>query len=209
MTSSSPAAWSRCRGPRWAPRWPAAGARIREAFIDALRRPDPNQGLGAEMIAEQWGFDRHRARRVLPGLTRKGRSGTGFRCLRRPDRAASRTRTAMSCSRTRASAAVRRWRRWLAQAGVQGRRRDPRRQLLADLRRLGRRAVHVGREGEVAGAQAARQGAHRDAGRRRPGDHADRADPGDPEGAEAIGLSSTTSGRTRSTRRSRRSRWPG
>ena len=38
---------------------------------------------------------------------------------------------------------------------------------------------------KYAGPQAARQGAHRGARRRRPGHHADRADPGHPEGAEA------------------------
>ena len=42
----------------------------------------PNQGIGAEMIAEQWGFDRTAARRVLAGLAREGRCRTGCRCLR-------------------------------------------------------------------------------------------------------------------------------
>ena len=46
----------------------------------------PNQGIGAEMIAEQWGFDRTARRRVLARLARKGRRGTGFRRVRRPDR---------------------------------------------------------------------------------------------------------------------------
>ena len=60
------------------------------------------------------------------------------------------------------------------------------------------------------GAQAARQGAHRDAGRRRPGDHADRADPGHPEGAEEVRPAHrATSACSRSTRLSPRCRWPG
>ena len=55
-----------------------------------------------------------------------------------------------------------------------------------------------------------RAGAHRRAGRRRPGHHADRADPGHPEGAgPQPGCRSTRSARSRSTRRSRRCRWPG
>ena len=46
----------------------------------------PNQGTGAEMIAEQWGFDRTDAGPVLPRLARKGSRRTGFRCVRRSDR---------------------------------------------------------------------------------------------------------------------------
>ncbi len=54
----------------------------------------PNQGIGAEMIAEQWGFDRTDARPVLPRLAREGRRRTGFRCVRRPDRGDQGSRTA-------------------------------------------------------------------------------------------------------------------
>ena len=46
----------------------------------------PNQGIGAEMIAEQWGFDRTALDQFSPGLAREGRRSTGFRRIRRPDR---------------------------------------------------------------------------------------------------------------------------
>ncbi len=113
------------------------------------------------------GLRPHRGRRVLAGFAREGRGRTGFRCIRRPDRgdqgpgrqpgAQGRGHPPRHHHREDGS----------AQAGVQGGRRDPRRQLVADLRRLRRAAVHVGREGEVVGPQADCQGAHRDAGRRR------------------------------------------
>ena len=52
----------------------------------------PNQGVGAEMIAEQWGFRPHR-------------SSTSFRCVRmkrpRPHRIPVRSRTRSSASRTK------------------------------------------------------------------------------------------------------------
>ncbi len=56
-----------------------------EAFRNRYTQT-PNQGIGAEMIAEQWGFDRTDCRPVLARLTREGSRGTGFRCVRRPDR---------------------------------------------------------------------------------------------------------------------------
>ncbi len=46
----------------------------------------PNQGVGAEMMADQVGPEPHRPRPVLPRLAREGRGRTGFRCVRRPDR---------------------------------------------------------------------------------------------------------------------------
>ena len=46
----------------------------------------PNQGIGAEMIAEQWGLDRTALDQFSLELAREGRRRTGFRCIRRPDR---------------------------------------------------------------------------------------------------------------------------
>ena len=45
-----------------------------------------NQGVGAEMIAERWGFSRRPARRVRPGQPRRGGQGAGRRRVRRRDR---------------------------------------------------------------------------------------------------------------------------
>ena len=67
-------------------------------------------------------------------------------------------------------------------------RRHHRRQRLADLRRLrGAADDHLG-PGPRARADPDRPGAHRGAGRRRPGDHAHRADPGDPKALQRSGL---------------------
>ncbi len=46
----------------------------------------PNQGIGAEMIAEQWGFSRTQLDEFSPALARKGRCGTGFRRFQGSDR---------------------------------------------------------------------------------------------------------------------------
>ena len=186
-TPSSPAVSSRCRARRWARRWPTADIRIREAFRDRYKQT-PNQGIGAEMIAEQWGFDRTAVDEFSLGSHEKaaaaqdsGAFDDQIVAIKDQDGNPVLKDEGIRRGTTIEKMAT-------AQAGVQGGRRDPRRQLLADLRRLGRAAVHVGGEGEVVGAQATRQGAHRDAGRRRPGDHADRADPRHAEGAEASGL---------------------
>ena len=172
--------------------------------------PTPNQGIGAEMIAEQWGFDRTALDQFSLGSHEKaaaaqdsGAFDDQIVAIKDQD-----GNTVLKDEGIRRGTHHRE--DGTAQAGVQGRRRDPRRQLLADLRRFGRAAVHVGGEGEVAGAQADCQGAHRDTGRRRPGDHADRADPGHPEGAASARASrSTRSACSRSTRRSPRCRWHG
>ena len=39
----------------------------------------PNQGVGAEMMAKQWGLSPGPARRVQPGLAREGRGRAGCR----------------------------------------------------------------------------------------------------------------------------------
>ena len=154
-----------------------------EAFRGRYK-PDPEPGHRRRDDRRAVGPRPHRARRVLARLAREGRRRTGFRCLRRPDRGHQGPGRQTRCSRTRASAAaapiekMAKLKPAFKEDGViHAGNSSP------DLRRLGRAAVHVGREGEVVGAQAACQGAHRGAGRRRPGDHADRADPGHPEGA--------------------------
>ena len=68
-----------------------------------------------------------------------------------------------------------------AEAGLQGGRQDHGGQLVADLRRRGRRAAHGAEEGGVARPQAARADRRPDDRRRGPGDHAHRPDPGDQE----------------------------
>ena len=147
----------------------------------------PNQGIGAEMIAQQWGFDRTALDEFSLGSHEKAAAAQDSGAFDDQIVAIK----DQDGNPVLKDEGIRRGRHHRedgqAQAGLQGGRRDPRGQRLADLRRLGGAAVHVGGEGEVVGAQADRQGAHRDAGRRRPGDHADRADPGHPEGAEAVG----------------------
>ena len=49
----------------------------------------PNQGVGAEMMAEAVGPEPHPTRRVQPRVARKGRGRTGCGPLRRPDRSSS------------------------------------------------------------------------------------------------------------------------
>ena len=56
-----------------------------QGFKDRYKKT-PNQGIGAEMIAEQWGFDRTAVDEFSLGFAREGGRGTGFRCVRRPDR---------------------------------------------------------------------------------------------------------------------------
>ena len=83
-----------------------------EAFMTRYDGQVPNQGLGAEMIAEQWGFDRLALDEFSLGHTKKPQQHR----IPVPSTTrswASKTKTAMLCSRTKGSAAVRRWRRWL------------------------------------------------------------------------------------------------
>ena len=51
-----------------------------------LPRPDPQPGHRRGDDRRAVGLRPDRGRRILPGLARKGRGSTGFRCLRRPDR---------------------------------------------------------------------------------------------------------------------------
>ena len=72
-----------------------------------------------------------------------------------------------------------------AARGVRGRRGRDRRKLVPAQRRRGRRADHVGRQGEGAGAQAARADHHRRDRGQRARVHGRGADPRHPQGARA------------------------
>ena len=173
----------------------------------------PNQGVGAEMIAEQWGLSRTELDEFSLRSHEKAAAAQDSGAFK-DQIVGIKTKDADGRHRRPRGRRhpPRRHRRidGQDQAGLQGRRRDPRRQLQPDLRRLGRAADHVGRESRRAGSQAAGQGAHCGAGRCRPGHHADRTDPGHPEGAEEVPVcASIRSGSSRSTRRSRRCRWRG
>ena len=138
------------------------------------------QGLGAEMIADQWEIPRSeldelalRSHQLAAKATEEGKfereivpfQVNGDTVRRRPGHPA----------RHLAGGAR------LAQAGVQGGRAHHRRQLVADLRRRRRGAADVAREGRP--ARPARAGADRrpDDGRLRPGQDARGPDPGDRE----------------------------
>ena len=181
-TWSSPAASSRCRGCRWAPRSAGAdpfGPRF-AARYDGAR---PNQGVGAEMIAERWGLSRAAARRVLASGSHE--KAAAARAEGRFDGQIAPVTTADGGGERGRGHPPRLVGRVAGgpQDRVQAGRCDHGGQRVADLRRRGRAAHdHLG-EGARAGAHPDRAGAHRGAGRRRPGDHADRADPGHPQGA--------------------------
>ena len=171
----------------------------------------PNQGIGAEMIAERWGLSPHPARRVLARLAREGGRRPGRGPVRRADRAGDDARRRPGRAPTRASAAAARWRRW---PGSSRRSRTDGVITAGNSSQIcdGAAALLMTTSEKAARARpdADRPGAHRRAGRRRPGHHADRADPGHPQGAgPQRAVRSTRSARSRSTRRSRRCRWPG
>ncbi len=56
-----------------------------EAFRNRYSQT-PNQGIGAEMIAEQWGLDRKALDEFSLGCAREGGRRPGLGCVRRPDR---------------------------------------------------------------------------------------------------------------------------
>ena len=151
-------------------RWPPVPGGVPQPL-----HPDPEPGHRRRDDRRAVGLRPHRARSVLAGSHEKAAAAQDSGAF--DDQiVASRIRTAM---RPQGRGHPSRWHHredGRPQARVQGGRRDPRGQLQPDLRRLGRAAVHVGREGEVVGPQATCQGAHRHAGRRRSGDHADRTD---------------------------------
>ena len=172
----------------------------------------PNQGVGAEMIAEQWGLSRHAARRVLRApRTRRPRPPAPRAASTRRSRR-SRCPTAPWSARTRASAAAAPWRSW------------PR----CKTRSSPDGVITAGNASQISdGAAALLVTTSEKAPRAR----ADARSPGctppslagdDPvmmltapipataQGAAAQrACASTTSARSRSTRRSRRCRWPG
>ena len=102
--------------------------------------------LGRTDFAEV-GLHAHPARRVLGALARAGGRGTGQRCVRDADDAGVHRRRAGGRRRGRTAGEHRR-EACRTEACIQGRRRHPRRQLVADLRRRGgsarddRRARH-------------------------------------------------------------------
>ena len=167
------------------------------------------QGLGAEMIAEEYEIPRSRARRAGRSLPPLAHEAT------RPDSSSARScrsrSTAPRTSPTRASgrgtdiealAA--------AQAGLQAGRADHGRHRVADLRRRGRRAADVAREGRGARPHAARADRRPHDRRLRPGEDARGPDPGDGQAARAQRDVDRRHRRTsRSTRRSPRSSPPG
>ena len=172
----------------------------------------PNQGIGAEMIAERWG----QSRAQLDEYSLASHAEGGRRHRRGPLRRADHPGQAgrRHGRRHRRGRPPRRHARGprQAQARVQAGRRDPRGQQLADQRRRRRAADDDEREGGRARPHPGRPGAHRRARRRRPGHHADRADSRHPEGAEQERPAARRHRRLRGQRgvraRSRSPGWP-
>ena len=170
----------------------AAGAKISEEFGSPFTQAFKDhynvrgQGIGAELIAEQWEIPRSELDQLAVDSHRKAAQATdngwfareivpinGF--TRRPGHPAGHV----------AGGAL------AAQAGLQARRPHHRRQLVADLRRRGRGAADGAREGRGAGAHAAGADRRPHVGRLRPGEDARGPDPGDgedPRSATAIAI---------------------
>ena len=171
----------------------------------------PNQGIGAEMIAEQWGFDRTALDQFSLGSHEKaaaaqdsGAFDDQIVAIKDQDgNAVLKDEGIRRGTHHREDGT--------AQAGLQGRRRDPRRQLQSQISDGSAALLFMSAEkAKSLGLKPTRQGAHRDAGRRRSGDHADRADPGHAEGAEALGPQARRHRRLRGQRGVRaRCRWRG
>ena len=83
-----------------------------EAFIDALRRPDPQPGPRRRDDRRAVGTRPHSRSTSSPSAHTKRPLPHRIPAHSTTRSWASRTRTATSCSRTKASAAVPRWRRW-------------------------------------------------------------------------------------------------
>ncbi len=163
------------------------------------------QGLGAEMIADQWEISRAeldelavRSHRLAHEATEEGR----FEREMIPMEIDGRTIITDQGIRPDTSLET------LSQLkpGVQGGRQDHRRQLIADLRRRRRGPADDAREGPAARADPARADRRPDDRRLRPGEDARGPDPGDPQdpGAQRH-VDRATSTSSRSTRPSRRS----
>ena len=149
----------------------------------------PNQGIGAEMVAERWNLSRAQldeyslaSHEKAAAAQDEGGYDEQIVPVTPPDGTVVTQDEGIRRGGTLETLAQ-------AQAGVQAGRRDHRREQLADHRRLGRAAHHDQREGRRARADPAGAHPHRGAGRRRPGDHADRPDPGHAKALHRSGLS--------------------
>ena len=89
-----------------------AAGRYPEAFFDRYDGKIPNQGLGAEMIAEQWGLDRTALDEFSLGSHEKAAAAQDSGAFDDQIVGIKDQDGNQSCSRTRASAAAPRWRRW-------------------------------------------------------------------------------------------------
>ena len=155
--------------PRWAPPWRPSSHGVA-----------PNQGVGAEMIAERWGLSRTQldeysvaSHDKAAAAIDEGRFAGQITPVKLEDGTDRRHRRGRPSRRHGREPRQ-------AQAGLPAGRRDPRRQQLADQRRSRRAADDDKREGPRTRPHPDRPGAHRGARRRRPGHHADRPDPRHP-----------------------------
>ena len=152
------------------------------ALETRLRGRPPHQGIGAEMVAERWGLSRTQLDEFSLASHDKAAAAQDqgrFTGQIAPVTLADGTIVDTDEGVRRGSTLE-----TLARLKPAFRRRaDPRGQQLADQRRRRRAADDHQRDGRPARADPHRAGAHRGAGRRRPGDHADRADAGHPQGA--------------------------
>ena len=171
------------------------GPRVRERY----QRDSFSQGLGAEDIARRWGLSRDQLDEFALESHRKAAAATDARRLRRPARPGHRPGRRAQGRRGDPAGHLAGEARG-AQARLPRRRRHPRGQQLADLRRLRGAADHHQRAGGRARPAAAGAVPLRRGDRRRPGDDADRADPGHREGAQAGGADDRRHRRVRGQR---------
>ena len=143
----------RCRGdePGSARRSPRHRHAVRAESACALRRFLVQPGHLRRDDRAEVGVLPHPPRRVLGAVARAGGRRAGQRGVRNPDDPGIHRRRTGRRRRGRAARHQRREAR-RAEAGVQGRRRHPRGQLVADLRRCGRAAGDGGGERGRAGA---------------------------------------------------------
>ena len=98
-------------GCRWADVAPAAASRTARPDLDRYGGVFPNQGVGAEMMAAQWGLSPHAARRVRLASHEKAAAAQDAG-VSRPRSHRCRSLTAAVEPSTRASAGAARGRRW-------------------------------------------------------------------------------------------------
>ena len=168
-----------------------------------------NQGISAEMIAQKWGFSRTRLDEYSAQSHERAAAAQDAGAFE--DQIVpvfTDGEPVVADEGIRRGTTRREARR--AQAGVHRRRRHPRGQLVADLRRRGGAAGDDRRERGGAGPDPDRALSRGRGHRCRPGADADRSDPGHREGpAQGRAWTWTRSACSRSTRRSRRCRWRG